>query len=203
MEGYTVRSVMDGTLEEARTRLLGAVRGIGEEARSALEGEAVKQLQEAEARLEDAARRLGERKEEVVLRAEAEAKAKRRAFMEGLIRDALARAQREIASAAGTEGYGRSLLRFVEEGLGYMPKDQDVLVYCNERDKRVLGGLLRKGGVGGGRVRVSDDIIDCLGGVVMKSADGSTLYDSTIETRMRRLERELRFNVMKILTGQR
>ena len=51
------------------------------------------------------------------------------------------------------------------------------------------------------QARVSDQLIDVLGGIRIKSADGMMTYDNTLDSRIERLKPLIRKNIAQMLRG--
>jgi V/A-type H+-transporting ATPase subunit E len=51
------------------------------------------------------------------------------------------------------------------------------------------------------QARVSDQYIDVLGGIRIKSADGTMTYDNTLDSRIERLKPLIRKNIAQMLRG--
>jgi V/A-type H+-transporting ATPase subunit E len=72
----------------------------------------------------------------------------------------------------------------------------NLIVQCRDKDKEIIS---RIAGQTGGRVAVSPESIDCLGGVVIHSADKTTRIDATFDGLLKRLKNDLRKEVAEIL----
>ena len=58
----------------------------------------------------------------------------------------------------------------------------EVVVYTNEKDRNVVQSQLPSGS------ELSPDVINCLGGVQIKSKDGAMTFDNTLDARIERLK---------------
>ncbi|MGI0047906.1 MAG: V-type ATP synthase subunit E family protein, partial [Nitrososphaera sp.] len=52
------------------------------------------------------------------------------------------------------------------------------------------------------KINLSNDHIDVLGGIRVKSADGTMTYDNTIDSRIERLKPLIRKNIAQMLRGE-
>ena len=89
----------------------------------------------------------------------------------------------KIKSTNRNEDYSKlitTLLNEATEALG----TTEVMVYTNSKDQEVVKKLLSK--YSGSEL--SSDTIDCLGGVEIKSKDGSMSFNNTIDARIERLK---------------
>ncbi|MEX0639728.1 MAG: V-type ATP synthase subunit E [Nitrosopumilaceae archaeon] len=69
----------------------------------------------------------------------------------------------------------------------------DVIVYTNSKDKEIVQPLLSKFP----GAEFSSDTIDCLGGVEVKSKDGTMTFNNTIDARVDRMKPLIRKDIAK------
>jgi V/A-type H+-transporting ATPase subunit E len=80
----------------------------------------------------------------------------------------------------------------------------EVTVECNKADsefvKKIVADMSKKNS----RVKVSmsSQPIDVIGGIRVKSGDGSMTYDNTIDSRIERLKPLIRKNIAQMLRGE-
>ncbi len=67
----------------------------------------------------------------------------------------------------------------------------DVKISTNSKDKEIVQGLLSKFS----GAELSSDSIDCLGGVEVKSKDGSMTFNNTIDSRIDRIKPLIRKDI--------
>jgi V/A-type H+-transporting ATPase subunit E len=79
-----------------------------------------------------------------------------------------------------------------------------VAIECNKNDvelvSSILADLQRKNPKV--QARVSDRHIDVLGGIRVKSADGTMTFDNTLDSRIERLKPLIRKNIAQMLRGE-
>jgi V/A-type H+-transporting ATPase subunit E len=110
--------------------------------------------------------------------------------------------KQRIASMSDSKEYEECLVRFIKEGLEFMPKGEEVIIVGNSRDRKILGIIIGKlRGESQAKITLSEESASTVGGVIVRSGDGSTAYDNTIETRIDKLGRELRYNIARIFSG--
>ena len=80
----------------------------------------------------------------------------------------------------------------------------EVEIECNKNDaelvRRILSDLQNKNP--NVQAKVSDHSIDVLGGIKVKSADGTMTFDNTLESRIERLKPLIRKNIAQMLRGE-
>jgi V/A-type H+-transporting ATPase subunit E len=80
----------------------------------------------------------------------------------------------------------------------------EVIIECNKNDAKLVGKIIASSELQGKnkvRARVSDQYIDVLGGIRIKSADGTMTYDNTLDSRIERLKPLIRKNIAQMLRG--
>lgn len=97
--------------------------------------------------------------------------------------------------------YEKALAKLISDGAQVIGKD--AIVWCNPRDKKLVGSIARElNSKNGMKLAVSDDSIEAMGGVVLQSKDGTIRYDNTLEARLERIRPQLRREIVNILSGE-
>jgi len=89
----------------------------------------------------------------------------------------------KISSANRNENYSKLINNLLDESTSALGTT-DVIVYTNSKDKGIVEPLLSK--FSGSEL--SSETIDCLGGVQVKSKDGSMTFNNTIDARLERMK---------------
>jgi V/A-type H+-transporting ATPase subunit E len=104
-------------------------------------------------------------------------------LVEESVKEVFDKAIEKIKATNRNEDYSKlitTLLNEATEALG----TTEVMVYTNSKDQEVVKKLLSK--YSGSEL--SSDTIDCLGGVEIKSKDGSMSFNNTIDARIERMK---------------
>lgn len=126
---------------------------------------------------------------------------KRLNVIEDIVSDILSKVVERISAIRNTERYKQSLENFLREGMLFMMCDE-VQVFCNQEDHEFVVNLTKKlSRELGVSFEVSNECLECEGGLLMKSKDGSVSYDTTIETRLENLHSKLKMNIVQVLNG--
>ncbi len=72
----------------------------------------------------------------------------------------------------------------------------NMMVQCREKDRQLMSSIVAGTG---GRAQISPESIDCLGGVIIHSADKTARIDATFDGLLERLRNDLRKEVAEIL----
>jgi V/A-type H+-transporting ATPase subunit E len=123
--------------------------------------------------------------------------------IETAVNNAFEEARKKLAAAGGKESYRALLSGIIEESVSSVGSGE-VVIECNKNDaelvRRILADLQKKNP--NVQARVSDQHVDVLGGIRVKSADGTMTYDNTLESRIERLKPLIRKNIAQMLRGE-
>ena len=113
-------------------------------------------------------------------------------LIEDSVQKVLDKAITKIGSTNRDSNYSQLMLRLLEESTNALGTT-DVIVYTNSKDKEVVKPLLSKFS----GAELSSDTIDCLGGVEVKSKDGSMTFNNTIDATIERMKPLIRKEIAK------
>jgi V/A-type H+/Na+-transporting ATPase subunit E len=163
-----------GKLEADRTRIVEAARKQAENLRRQIIGSA----------------RLAARNQELLT-------------IENAVYKAFEDAKKKLQASNSQDSYKELLKHMIEESISAVGGSNAVIIECNKNDaelvRKVVSELQNSGKVL--QARVSDQYIDVLGGIRIKSADGTMTYDNTLDSRIERLKPLIRKNIAQMLRG--
>jgi V/A-type H+-transporting ATPase subunit E len=113
-------------------------------------------------------------------------------LIEDSVQKVLDKAIQKIGSANRDSNYSKLMSRLLEESTNALGTT-NVIVYTNSKDKDVVKPLLSKFS----GADLSHDTIDCLGGVEVKSKDGSMTFNNTIDATIERMKPLIRKEIAK------
>ena len=119
-----------------------------------------------------------------------EARNKQLLFVEESVEKVFAQAMEKLNDLVRNEDYAKLVAQLLNEsvkGLG----TSNVIIECNSKDKSVVQSILSKFF----DATLSSNTINCLGGVIVKSKDGSMSFDNTIDSRIERLKPLIRKDI--------
>jgi V/A-type H+-transporting ATPase subunit E len=167
-----------------------------EASRGKLEAERTKIIESAKKQAENLKRqivgsnRLAARNQELVM-------------IEKAVNEAFEEAKKKLATFRNKEIYKSLMNKTVEESISSVDSNE-VIIECNKNDadlvRKILTDLQKKNPKL--QARVSDQYIDAIGGIKVKSADGAMTYDDTIDSRIERLKPLIRKNIAQMLRGE-
>jgi V/A-type H+/Na+-transporting ATPase subunit E len=124
-------------------------------------------------------------------------------MIENAVNNAFEEARKKLAASGGKESYRALMNGIIEESVSSVGSGE-VVIECNKNDaelvRKILEDLRRKSPKV--QARVSDQYIDVLGGIRVKSADGTMTYDNTLDSRIERLKPLIRKNIAQMLRGE-
>jgi V/A-type H+/Na+-transporting ATPase subunit E len=124
--------------------------------------------------------------------------------IENAVNNAFEEARKKLASSGGKDSYRALMADIIEESVSSVGSGGEVVIECNKNDselvRKVLDDIQRKNPKV--QAKVSDRHIDVLGGIRVKSADGTMTYDNTLDSRIERLKPLIRKNIAQMLRGE-
>jgi V/A-type H+-transporting ATPase subunit E len=111
-------------------------------------------------------------------------------LVEDSIKKVFEKAIEKISSSTHDDNYPKLIESLLEESIGALGTS-DVIISTNSKDKEIVQGLLSKFS----GAELSSDSIDCLGGVEVKSKDGSMTFTNTIDSKIDRMKPLIRKDI--------
>ena len=124
-------------------------------------------------------------------------------IVETAVNDAFEMAKKKLESSAKEKSYSGLINNMLKESISAIGSNE-VIVECNKRDtdlvKRSISGLSKENTKA--IAVLSEKTINVIGGIRMRSADGSMTYDNTLDSRIERLKPLIRKNIVQMLRGE-
>ena len=181
-------SQLDAAYQESLSNL--------EASRGKLEAERTRIVESAKKQAENLKRqivgsgRLAARNQELVM-------------IESAVNNAFDQAKKKLASSGDREIYRTLMAGIVEDSVSSVGSSE-VTIECNRNDfelmKKIIADVQKKNPKI--KISLSDQHIDVIGGIRVKSADGSMTYDNTIDSRIESLKPLIRKNIAQLLRGE-
>lgn len=122
--------------------------------------------------------------------ADLEARNKQLTTIEESINKVFSKAIDEIANAARSGDYSNLIKSLLDESTKILGTTE-IVIFTNSKDKEIVQSMLSQ--YPGSEL--STETIDCLGGVKVKSKDGSMTFDNTVNARIERLKPLIRKDI--------
>ncbi len=127
---------------------------------------------------------------QIIGSASLEARNKQLVLVEESVEKVFAKVIEKLNDLVRNEDYSKLMTQLLDEsvkGLG----TSNIIVECNSKDKSVIQSILSKFS----GATLSSNTINCLGGIIVKSKDGSMSFDNTINARIERLKPLIRKDI--------
>ena len=129
------------------------------------------------------------------------ARNKQLVLIETAVNDAFEKAKTKLRSSDKEEVYKILITKMLEESVAAIGADE-VIIQCNRNDfdlvKKAIASLSNKNM----RMTLSEQPINVIGGIRVRSVDGSTTYDNTLDSRIERFKPLIRKNIVQMLRSE-
>ncbi len=204
MEGSTkapsvqVQNIIDKIMDDAQKKAK-EIEDKAKEEKNSILAEAKEKGEKTKTEiLANAEKKANAEKDRIVADARVRARKATLKAGEEVIEEAFVKAMQEIEKATATKGYQKTLKRLIQESISLVGKGCVELVLTSH-DKKLLKAEDLEGM---GDVRISSDELPGMGGVIVRTVDGTVEIDNTIETRMQRGKSDLRKKVAAVLFAE-
>ena len=123
-------------------------------------------------------------------------------FIESTINDIFEKTIKKLEEKVTSEEYKSSLKQLLEEGAD-MIASKDLIVSANKKDYKILKKFVDVvAQAKDANIKIDEKPIGCIGGVKIRSSEGTTFFDNTIEARLERFKPILRRNIGQLFMGK-
>jgi V/A-type H+-transporting ATPase subunit E len=151
-------------------------------------------LEAERTRIVEAARKQAENlKRQIIGSARLAARNQELLTIENAVSKAFEEAKKKLQASSSTDSYKELLKHMVEESISAVGGSNAVIIECNKNDVELIRKVQQ--------AKLSDQHIDVLGGIRIKSSDGTMTYDNTLDSRIERLKPLIRKNIAQMLRG--
>jgi V/A-type H+-transporting ATPase subunit E len=190
-------------LSQKETELISQIDSAYEESLNNLEASRDRLEAERTRIIESAKKQAENLKRQIVGSSRLAARNQELLMIENAVNNAFEEARKKLAASGGKDSYRTLMASLVEESVSSVGSDE-VVVECNPTDaelvSKILADLQKKNP--SIKAKVSDQHIEAIGGIRVKSADGTMTYDNTIDSRIERLKPLIRKNIAQMLRGE-
>jgi V/A-type H+/Na+-transporting ATPase subunit E len=163
-------------------------------------------LQSEYLRIVEGAKKLAENlRRQIVGSSRLSARNKELVIIETAVNDAFERATVKMASSNKMQGYKSLITKMLENSISEIASDE-IIIECNNNDLELVKNVVanfHNNNNNKVRLRLSDKHINVIGGIRLRSADGSITYDNTLDSRIERLKPLIRKNIVQMLRGNK
>ena len=178
-----LEKTVDKILNQTENELVTSLKNSFEESNETL-SKSLTSLEQEYDRIIDEGKKESEKIEKKIIgSSDIESRNKQLLLVEESVEKVFDKAIEKISSANRNENYSKLINNLLDESTSALGTT-DVIVYTNSKDKVIVEPLLSK--FSGSEL--SSETIDCLGGVQIKSKDGSMIFNNTIDARLERMK---------------
>jgi V/A-type H+-transporting ATPase subunit E len=196
--------MIDKVLAQKEAELISQIDSAYQESLDNLESSRGK-LEAERTRIVEAARKQAENlKRQIIGSARLAARNQELLTIENAVNKAFEEAKKKLQASSSSDSYKELLKHMVEESISAVGgSNAAVIIERNKNDaelvRKVVSELQDSDKLQ--QARVSDQHIDVLGGIRIKSSDGTMTYDNTLDSRIERLKPLIRKNIAQMLRG--
>ena len=196
--------MIDKVLVQKEAELISQIDSAYQESLDNLESSRSK-LEAERTRIVEAARKQSENlKRQIVGSARLASRNQELLTIENAVNKAFEEAKKKLQASRDTDSYKNLLKQMVEESISAVGGSNAVIIESNKNDAEIVRKAvseLRDSGKVQQQAEVSDQHIDVLGGIRIKSSGGTMTYDNTLDSRIERLKPLIRKNIAQMLRG--
>lgn len=185
-----LEKTVDKILNQSENELLFSLKQSLDDSKNTLSNSLSSLEQEYDKILVDGKKEADKLQKQITGSAALEARNKQLLLVEDSVAKVFAKAIEKLNDLVRNEDYTKLVFQLLDEsvkGLG----TSNVIVECNSKDKSVIQSILSKFP----GATLSSNTVNCLGGVIVKSKDGSMSFDNTIDARIERLKPLIRKDI--------
>jgi V/A-type H+/Na+-transporting ATPase subunit E len=196
--------MIDKVLVQKEAELISQIDSAYQQSLDNLESSRSK-LEAERTRIVEAARKQAENlKRQIIGSARLASRNQELLTIENAVNKAFEEAKKKLQASSGTDSYKDLLKQMVEESVSAIGGSNSVIIESNKNDAEIVRKVvseLRGNGKMQQQAEVSDQHTDVLGGIRIKSSDGTMTYDNSLDSRIERLKPLIRKNIAQMLRG--
>ena len=179
----TLEQSIDKILKKTEKEILSVLENAGSDSKQTLDNALPKLEQEFDKIISDGKKEADKIEKQIIGSADIEVRNKQLLLLEEGVDKVFAKALDQISNTDRSGDYSNLINNLLNESTKILGTTE-VTVFTNAKDKDVVKSALSKFS----GAKLSSDTIDCLGGIIIKSKDGTMTFDNTIDARIERLK---------------
>ena len=179
----TLEQAIDKIVKKTEKEILLDLKNSGSDSKQTLDDSLVKLEQEYDKIISDGNKEANKIEKQIVGSSDLEVRNKQLLLLEEGVDKVFSKALDQIANTDRSGDYSNLIKTLLDESTKILGTTE-VTVFTNAKDKDVVQSALSKFS----GAKLSSDTIDCLGGIIIKSKDGTMTFDNTIDARIERLK---------------
>ena len=179
----TLEQAIDKIIKKTEKEILLDLQNSGSDSKQTLDNSLTKLEQEYDKIISDGKKEADKIEKQIVGSSDLKVRNKQLLLLEEGVDKAFSKALDQIANTDRSGDYSNLIKTLLDESTKILGTTE-VTVFTNTKDKDVVQSALSKFS----GAKLSSDTIDCLGGIIIKSKDGTMTFDNTIDARIERLK---------------
>jgi len=178
-----LEQAIDKILKKTEKEILLDLKNSGSDSKQTLDDSLPKLEQEYDKIISDGKKEADKIEKQIVGSSDLDVRNKELLLLEEGVDKVFSKALDQIANTDRSGDYSKLIKTLLDESTKILGTTE-VTVFTNTKDKDVVKSLLSKYS----GAKLSSETIDCLGGVLIKSKDGTMTFDNTIDARIERFK---------------
>jgi len=179
----TLEQSIDKILKKTEKEILLDLKNSGSDSKQTLDDSLSKLEQEYDKIISDGEKEANKIEKQIIGSSDLQVRNKQLLLLEEGVDKVFSKALDQIANVDRSGDYSNLIKTMLDESTKILGTTE-VTVFTNAKDKDVVQSALSKFS----GAELSSDTIDCLGGIIIKSKDGTMTFDNTIDARIERLK---------------
>ena len=179
----SLEQAIDKILAKTEKEILLDLKNSSSDSKQTLDNSLTKLEQEYDKIISDGNKEADKIEKQIIGSSDLEARNKQLTTVEESIDKVFTKALDEIANADRNDDYSKLIKSLFDESTKILGTTE-IIVFTNSKDKDIVQSLLSQYP----GAELSSETIDCLGGVKIKSKDGTMAFDNTIDAKVERLK---------------
>ncbi len=179
----SLEQAVDKILEKTQKEILSDLKISGSDSKQTLDNSLSKLEEEYDQIISNGKKEADKIEKQIVGSSDLEARNKQLTTVEESIDKVFTKALDEIANADRSGDYSKLIKSLFDESTKILGTTE-IIVSTNSKDKEIVQSMLSQYS----GAELSSETIDCLGGIKIKSKDGTMAFDNTIDAKVERLK---------------
>ena len=186
----SLEQAVDKILEKTQKEILSDLKNSGSDSKQTLDNSLSILEQEYDQIISNGKKEADKIEKQIVGSSDLEARNKQLTTVEESIDKVFTKALEKIANVDRSGDYSNVIKSLFDESTKILGTTE-IIVFTNSKDKDIVQSLLSQYP----GAELSSETIDCLGGIKIKSKDGTMAFDNTIDAKIERLKPLIRKDI--------
>ena len=179
----SLEQAIDKILKKTEKEILLDLKNSGSDSKQTLDDSLPKLEQEYDKIISDGYKEADKIEKQIIGSSDLDVRNKKLLLLEEGVNKVFSKALDQIANTDRSGDYSNLIKTLLDEATKILGTTE-VTVFTNTKDKGVVKSILSKYS----GAKLSSETIDCLGGIKIKSKDGTMTFDNTIDARIERFK---------------